>query len=516
MVIKTQVGRLVAVAYRRVSSAEQARAERHVSLEVQITRTEQYIQGKGYELARTFTDVASGRRDDRAQYQAMLEYVRSGGASLIVTQFLDRFGRNPKEILRRYWELAEMGVKVECSDEDVSQELVLLVRAGIAGAESKRIGERVRHTIRRAVETRRMKPGIAPFGYRAYKEVDAAGKVATRFRQDTREAEAIREMYRLTVEENYGLKRIADALNTAGYRSRNGKLFYRNNVRFIVLNPALAGRFEYGKLKGKDTPDLPLVKVEGMFPAILSGDEWAKLQARLELRRTVSPRGKGSVSAYLLSGLARCGECGGAMAGHTGSGGRPGKRHPYRSYRCVARTAANTKCPTARHHEAVKLEQSVLDYLGQFSDAATVREYLSAAAQPKAKQTDELRRVEKQLANLDADFHKNLDLLKRGILEEAEFNRANVARRQERAAAEGRRATLAQEAEAAERQRDLAAKLPERVRSFMQDFKGLEVRRQKALLQTILKAVHVHADGRIELEFRGEGGEDAGAAGVSA
>jgi hypothetical protein len=36
-------------------------------------------------------------------------------------------------------------------------------------------------------------------------------------------------------------------------------------------------------------------------------------------------------------------------------------------------------------------------------------------------------------------------------------------------------------------------------------FQNLESRRQKAQLQTILKAATIYKDGRIELEFRGEG-----------
>ena len=33
----------------------------------------------------------------------MLEFVEEGGADVIVVQFLDRFGRNPREILQRFW-----------------------------------------------------------------------------------------------------------------------------------------------------------------------------------------------------------------------------------------------------------------------------------------------------------------------------------------------------------------------------------------------------------------------------
>lgn len=49
------------------------------------------------------------------EYQRMLGFVLKGGADVVVIQWLDRFGRNPREILRRYWELEEHGVEVHAT-----------------------------------------------------------------------------------------------------------------------------------------------------------------------------------------------------------------------------------------------------------------------------------------------------------------------------------------------------------------------------------------------------------------
>ncbi|PKB73395.1 MAG: hypothetical protein BZY75_02095 [SAR202 cluster bacterium Io17-Chloro-G7] len=102
-----------------------------------------------------FTDIASGRKDDRAQCLAMLAYIDEHGIGNVVVLFLDRFGRNPREILRRYWDLQERGITVQSVNEDLNEdlkgELLLLLRPGIAGQESKRTSERVRAAIREAV-----------------------------------------------------------------------------------------------------------------------------------------------------------------------------------------------------------------------------------------------------------------------------------------------------------------------------------------------------------------------------
>ena len=90
-----------AVGYARVSTAGQA-GERHVSLEVQEAEFKAHCQANSITPLRSFFDVASGRRDSRPQYNEMLQYVADNDVDFVVVLFLDRFGRNPKEI-RRFW-----------------------------------------------------------------------------------------------------------------------------------------------------------------------------------------------------------------------------------------------------------------------------------------------------------------------------------------------------------------------------------------------------------------------------
>ncbi len=88
-----------AVGYLRVSSTGQI-GERHSSLETQEARYHEYCIRNNYTPVATFVDVVSGRRDDRKEYNRMVEFVKADNADVIVVQYLDRFGRNPKEILR--------------------------------------------------------------------------------------------------------------------------------------------------------------------------------------------------------------------------------------------------------------------------------------------------------------------------------------------------------------------------------------------------------------------------------
>jgi hypothetical protein len=48
-----------------------------------------------------------------------------------------------------------------------------------------------------------------------------------------------------------------------------------------------------------------------------------------------------------------------------------------------------------------------------------------------------------------------------------------------------------------------AERIPTEIKTFLEDFQGLDIRVQKAHLQTILKAAYIHRDRKIEVEFRG-------------
>lgn len=205
------------VAYHRVSTAEQS-TDRHVSLETQAKRVVAYAERAGGAVVGTFTDVASGRKDNRREYQEMLKFVRAGHADVIAVQFLDRFGRNPREILSRIWALQEFGVEVIATDEDIREELVLLVRAGLAGAESKRTSERVRATMRDAARKGR-RGGTPPYGYRLV--VD--GPSSRHYEHNLDEVRTIRRAIDLIEGEQLGYLKLAERMETEGLRTRGSR-----------------------------------------------------------------------------------------------------------------------------------------------------------------------------------------------------------------------------------------------------------------------------------------------------
>ena len=230
----TAVRTTTAVGYFRVSSPGQA-GERHVSLEAQATQFNDYCRAHNLEPVKTFTDIASGRKDNRQEYRHMLDYVTREGIGNVVVLFLDRFGRNPQELLPRVWELKDQGIAVQSINEDLEEELMLLLRAGIAGQESKRTGERVSLALREGA-LRGKYVSKLPFGYTKIKDFEGE-----RIVQVPQEAEAVRLAYELATSRNMGFRSMAQELNRQGYRTKQGKLFSSQTVKVVLSNPAMIG-----------------------------------------------------------------------------------------------------------------------------------------------------------------------------------------------------------------------------------------------------------------------------------
>ena len=84
------------ISYYRVSTQKQGRSG--LGLEAQRQAVVDFLDGGDWTLAGEFTEVESGKRNDRPQLAAALELCRLTGATLIVAK-LDRLARNARFLL---------------------------------------------------------------------------------------------------------------------------------------------------------------------------------------------------------------------------------------------------------------------------------------------------------------------------------------------------------------------------------------------------------------------------------
>ena len=125
------------IGYVRVSSVEQ--------------NTDRQLEG--LELARTFTDKASGKDTQRPELEQLLKFVREGDT--VMVHSMDRLARNLDDLRRLVADLTKRGVKIQFVKESLTftgedspmSNLLLSVMGALAEFERALIRERQREGV---------------------------------------------------------------------------------------------------------------------------------------------------------------------------------------------------------------------------------------------------------------------------------------------------------------------------------------------------------------------------------
>lgn len=137
-----------AAAYARVSTDRQ-------DLEVQLAEIRQHVAQHGWELVATYTDVASGAREDRAEFRRLLADAARRKFDAVVVQRFDRAARSVKQLVEtlehlRRCRVAFVSVKEDVDTSTPAGELIFHVMAAIGQFERALIGDRIRSGLQRA------------------------------------------------------------------------------------------------------------------------------------------------------------------------------------------------------------------------------------------------------------------------------------------------------------------------------------------------------------------------------
>jgi choline dehydrogenase-like flavoprotein len=293
-----------------------------------------------------------------------------------------------------------------------------------------------------AARSRGTKFGVAPFGYQ--RVVDRDG--AVHYEQSPLEADAVRWMWSAYVELGLGFKAIATELEARGIRARAGTPMVANTIRRILENPSLVGRLEYGRRTQRGTPNPPekIVTHADVFPPILSADEWQRLQARMQVRREQGRRsGLTSSASYLLSGIARCPDCGGPLVASQSGRLRKKSGTRYARYVCSRASRSTVVCPSTRGYEVDAFEREVLADLSRYTSPSVVRHLLGSGQKRTAERmAKDLEQVTRDLHQLEGGFLKDRDRLDRGVFTEQEFLESRANREARRTELEARKAEV--------------------------------------------------------------------------
>lgn len=137
-----------AAAYARASTGRQ-------DLDVQLEEIRQYATRKGWTLVATYSDVASGAREDRADFQRLLADAARGKFTMVIVQRFDRAARSVKQLVAtlehlRRCRVAFVSIKEDVDTSTPAGELILHVMAAIGQFERALIGDRIRSGLERA------------------------------------------------------------------------------------------------------------------------------------------------------------------------------------------------------------------------------------------------------------------------------------------------------------------------------------------------------------------------------
>ena len=131
------------IAYRRVSTREQGASG--LGLEGQSEAIDRAVSFEGGEILKTFTDIESGKNNDRPQLNAAIIAAREAGATLVVAK-LDRLSRDAAYLLA----LQSTGLELLVADSPQMGPLEYGIKAVFAEQERRQISERTRAALQAA------------------------------------------------------------------------------------------------------------------------------------------------------------------------------------------------------------------------------------------------------------------------------------------------------------------------------------------------------------------------------
>ncbi len=356
------------VIYLRVSSEAQS-GEDKVSLSEQRIVCYEYCDINNIEVIAVFCDVVPGRfkLKDMPDFQRMLDEIRKGGIDVVVCWKGDRLARAVSPANALLEALEGTDTQLEAVREHIDRTYFVLM-AWFGGIELGNFRDRSMLGKRG-----RAKAGMIPcrqicFGY----DVDEAGYPIL----NEKNAETVRYIFKLYVEEGLGMIRLTKRLNSEGIPAARGGKWGYGVVHTILAQPAYIGTWYYGRrrweyleqgVRKSEQPEDMWIGVK--VPKIVDEMTWHRAQQLKKERRKNS--GRNTRTFYLLQHLMTCEPCGRMIGCRKDDRKRiyeNGKvrrvkmenpKHHHRFYLCHGQQRDGYKCRTPGSVAAQTLEDAI-------------------------------------------------------------------------------------------------------------------------------------------------------------
>jgi DNA invertase Pin-like site-specific DNA recombinase len=449
------------------------------SIDDQVRRCRQFAVARGYEIVDEYADAAiSGAHTERQNLQRLLADARRRAFRHVLVDDLSRLSRDLGDAWRLVFsDFASHNVSVVDVTTGISSDAQgARMTFGAMALISDGFLQMIRTETHRGLEGRALAgfaTGGKTYGFSTVPEENPQQpehprKVRVIY---PTEAAVVRRIFEMYVA-GTSLKGIAGHLNAEGVRAphdngRGNKIargWGHTTIFSMLKNEQYVGVWVWNKEKWVPIPGTsryrriprpPSEHVRKEIPElrIVPADLWARAQAR----RGTRPRGAGrppgtGKTTTLLSGLLRCGVCGGSfviVSRRYGGGDKAGKAG-YANYGCAAnRSRGDTICANARTVSERKLVSGVV---AELKEQLSRPDLLSRFAETFTKRFDEVvRGTDGELRDLDRQIERASARLKNvtAAMAAAGFSEALLAQlkieEQAVAALKARRATAAKD-----------------------------------------------------------------------
>lgn len=404
-----------AVAYPRYSSDNQ----REESIVAQMRAIEAYCLQKGYVLVNTYPDEEkSATTDKRPNFQRMIEDSHKKLFDVVVVHKLDRFARNRYDSAHYKRILKKNGVRVDSVLEhlDSSPESVILesVLEGMAEYYSLNLSREVRKGMRENAEEGKHTGGRPPYGLKINLE-------SRLLEVDERTCEAV-QIYFDGIDADLSNDQIAKILNDKGFRTLNRRKFTSSSFATWGHNRKYKGDYTYDVSAPKDEdgkrntnnkkPEEDRILHENSVPAIITTEQWDRVNQKLEARRMKPGRMKAKVN-YLLTGKIYCGSCGALYSGNSYTNKKSSQGTVLTYYKCQDK-CGNTSIRKEDIEELVlsRLLDSCFSESGILEIVARVQELYQ---QEKQQSLSDIEPIKREISSLSAKISNWIEALGNGI-----------------------------------------------------------------------------------------------------
>ena len=310
-----------AALYARVSSDRQ---DVDLSVAAQLRALRDYAEKNGYVVAREYIDEAeSGRIADRPQFSRMLDEASRADApfqEILVWKF-SRFTRKREHAVAFKSMLRKRGIRVtsitEHADDSPTGKLMEAIIESLDEFYSENLAQEVLRGMREAASRGFWVSTYAPYGYRKVPVQDGAKK-RPKLELDPPADGVVRRIFQMALLGTSTLD-ITKALNKEGLASPQRGRWTKTTIHRILTNETYTGTLVWGS-RAKD--NVPPVRVEDAFPAIVSHQDLHRVAAILGSKAPSKVHPRRAASPYLLSGIVKCETCGKALTAHEAKSGQ--------------------------------------------------------------------------------------------------------------------------------------------------------------------------------------------------